>query len=171
MPGTRRGPLAGGGRHSDDRPILRAVERTAHRDDVVSRHGLGGPCWACRWRRFTPTGSTRAWTGCCRTRTQIEKHLKERLGDAVRPGVRPAVVRRDQHVFRGPVRGQRPGEARLLARQPARLPASLHRPGGDRPTAFRWATRSSPATATMRRRWKRSSRRWSRNTAGPIASG
>ena len=36
----------------------------------------------------------------------IEKHLKERLGRAVRSGVRPAVVRRDEHVLRGPVRGQ-----------------------------------------------------------------
>ena len=93
------------------------------------------------------------------------------VGTAVRPGVRPAVVRRDEHVFRGPVRGQRPGEARLLARQPPRLPAGLHRPGGDRPTGFPWGTRSSPATATTRRRWKRSSRRWRRSTAAPTASG
>ena len=55
----------------------------------------------------------------------------------VRHRVRPALVRRDQHVLRG--RGQResPGPTRLLARSSLRLQTGVHRPGGDalRPTA------------------------------------
>ena len=42
-PGRRRRSLAGGGRHFDDRPVLQAIQRVAHRNDVVSRHGVGGP--------------------------------------------------------------------------------------------------------------------------------
>ena len=49
-------------------------------------------------------------------KAEIEKHLERAFGDALRSGVRPAVVRRDQHVFRGRVRGQWPGETGLLTR-------------------------------------------------------
>ncbi len=50
--------------------------------------GTGGPpwktCWACRLNKFTPTGSTRRWTNCCRTRTRLESHLKPAAGRTVR---------------------------------------------------------------------------------------
>ena len=38
--GTGRHRLAAGGRHFDDRPVLQAFERIAHRNDLVSRHGV-----------------------------------------------------------------------------------------------------------------------------------
>ena len=60
----------------------------------------------------------------------VGRLLEESAGRAVRPGVRPAAVRRDQHVLRGPGRGQSAGPARLLARPSAGLQAGLHRPGG-----------------------------------------
>ena len=89
----------------DDRPILRAVERIAHRDDVVSRHGVGGPVG--RAGGEGPHRPAVRGLGLAAAAQGGDREASEgAAGRAVRPGVRPAVVRRDQHVLRGPVRGQ-----------------------------------------------------------------
>ncbi len=49
----------------------------------------------------------------------------------VRHRIRPAAVRRDQHVLRRTSQCQSLGEAWLLARSSLRLQTGLHRPGGD----------------------------------------
>ncbi|MCK7502616.1 MAG: hypothetical protein MZW92_81940 [Comamonadaceae bacterium] len=64
-------------------------------------------------------------------KTAIEAHLVERLRGVVRAGLRPAALRRDEHVLRGRGGRSRVMQARLLARSPSRLRAGEHRAGGD----------------------------------------
>ena len=92
----------------------------------------------------------------------LEVFLEESAGRAVRPGVRPLAVRRDQHVLRGPGPGQ-------SARPSAATPATIGRTANRSASAWwspsagcRWATRSSREIARMSRRSRRSSRRWKR---------
>ena len=102
----------------DHRPILPAVERTTHRDDVVSRHGLGGLVG-----RIAGEGLHRpalCGLGLAAAAQVAHRQASERSPRwVVRLGIRPAVVRRDQHVFRGPMHRQRLGEARLFAQRAA----------------------------------------------------
>ena len=64
-------------------------------------------------------------------KSQIEKHLKKRLGSLFDLEYDLLLYDVTSTYFEGAVRGQRPCETRLFARRPARLPASLHRAGGD----------------------------------------
>jgi len=64
-------------------------------------------------------------------KVRIEQHLVKRLGELFALGLRPVVVRRDQHVFRGTGIGKSAGTSRSQSRPSARLQASVHRPGGD----------------------------------------
>src|SRR2546425_7600907 len=52
---------------------------------------------------------------------ELGKHLKDRLGEWFDSGLRPAVVRRHQHVFRRGGEAKRVGPAGLFARSPSRL--------------------------------------------------
>ena len=56
---------------------------------------------------------------------------EEAPGRAVRARLRAVAVRRDEHVLRGPGRGQSARPARLQPRPSPRLQAGLHRLGGD----------------------------------------
>lgn len=131
MPRPGGSPLAHGGGDSQRGPFLQAAERVAHRGHVVSANGLGGFVGRA-WRE----GAHRPLV--CRPGRVIAlqgsagKTLARAAGRSVRVGIRPAAVRRDQHVFRGHVCGQSAGAARLLARRQAAMPASVHRPGGHR---------------------------------------
>ena len=60
----------------------------------------------------------------------IENDLKDQLGHAVPTRLRPAALRPDQHLLRGPGRGERPGPPRLFPRSPQRL--QTDRAGLDR---------------------------------------
>ena len=104
-------------------------------------------------------------------KSQIEKHLKDRLGSLFDLEYDLLLYDVTSTYFEGQCSGNGLAKRGYSRDGRSGLPASLHRPGGRRPTAFRWATRFSPATAMIRPRWKRSSRRWSTNTAKPIAFG
>ena len=96
---------------------------------------------------------------------------QDAAGRAVRPRLRPAALRRHEHVFRGAGQGQAPGQAGPQPRSPPGLQTGLHRAGrharGDAPRLR--GLRGQPGGRDDGRR--RSSRRWKRATARRIASG
>src|SRR2546425_382359 len=93
-----RGGQDGGG--AGARPPVRAVERAAHRRDVVSGVGAGGSArvtGAARERRSavsSPGSPPRPQDGA-------RAASRRAPWGAVRPGLRPAALRRDERVLRG----------------------------------------------------------------------
>ena len=70
-------------------------------------------CWVCRWTRWTTTAYTAGWTSCCRT-SRAGSVSQAAVRRVVRHRVRPAAVRRDQHIFRGPGQRESPGQRGCL---------------------------------------------------------
>ena len=77
----------------------------------------------------------------------LQIFLKNRLGSLFDLEIRPAAVRRDQHVLRGPGQGQPQGPARLQPRQDGATASRSASAWSSPRKACRWATKSSPATA------------------------
>ena len=78
--GTRRDPLGHDGRGAHDRPFLRAIQRTAHRRHLVSRHGLGGTLGHPAEKIHTDRLYT-ALDQLLPHKEALETHLRQRLGD------------------------------------------------------------------------------------------
>src|SRR6516225_1539674 len=116
-------PPGGHGGHRSHQSPVRPVQRVRPGRALVRLYRPGRSPGRGRRRRYQgPLVSDPGWPPSCAA--SHRRRFAEATADALRPRLRLAAVRPDQHLLRGAGGGQRPGRPWLLARPPPRLQAS-----------------------------------------------